>query len=65
MKLWMDYWARFSTFAEAQSVPSEKRASVFLTNQTPVTYKLLTNLAGQQNPPKDVNQLDSRGFRDS
>ena len=31
---------------------------MFLTNQTPVTYKLLTNLAGQQTPPKDVNQLD-------
>ena len=57
-ELWTDYWARFNTFAEAHSVPSEKRASVFLTNQTPVTYKLLTNLAGQQTPPKDVNQLD-------
>ena len=31
---------------------------MFLTNQTPVTYKLLTNLAGQQSPPKNVNQLD-------
>ena len=57
-ELWMDYWARFNTFAEAHSVPSEKRASVFLTKQTPVTYKLLTNLAGQQTPRKDVNQLD-------
>ena len=57
-ELWTDYWARFNTFAEAHSVPSEKRASVFLTNQTLVTYKLLTNLAGQQTPPKDVNQLD-------
>ena len=57
-ELWTDYWARFNTFAEAHSIPSEKRASVFLTNQTPVTYKLLTNLAGQQTPPKDVNQLD-------
>jgi len=57
-ELWTNYWARFNTFTEAHSVPSEKRASVFLTNQTPVTYKLLTNLAGQQTPPKDVNQLD-------
>ena len=48
-ELWTDYWSRFNTFAEAHSVPSEKRASVFLTNQTPVT--LLTNLAGQQTPP--------------
>ena len=57
-ELWTDYWAWFNTFAEAHSVPSEKRASVFLTNQTPVTYQLLTNLAGQQTRPKDVNQLD-------
>ena len=57
-ELWTDYRALFNTFAEAHSVLSEKRASVFLTNQTPVTYKLLTNLAGQQTPPKDVNQLD-------
>ena len=57
-ELWTDCWSRFNTFAEAHSVPSEKRASVFLTNQTPVTYKLLTNLAGQQTLPKDVNQLN-------
>ena len=50
-ELWTDYWAWFNTFVEAHSVPREKRASVFLTNQTPVTYKLLTNLAGQQTPP--------------
>ena len=49
---------RFNPFAEAHSVPSEKRASVFLTNQIPVTYKLLNNLAGQQTPSKEVNQLD-------
>ena len=36
-ELWTDYWVRFNTFAEAHSVPSEKRASVFLTNQTLVT----------------------------
>ena len=39
-------------------VPSEKKASVFLTSQTPVTYKLVTNLSDQQTPPKDVNQLN-------
>ena len=56
-ELWTDYWARFKTFTEANSVPEEKKAYVFLTNQTPVTYKLLTNLASQQTPPNDVNQL--------
>ena len=32
-EVWTDYWARLNTFAEAHSVPSEKTASVFLTNQ--------------------------------
>eukprot|EP00795_Rhopilema_esculentum_P005001 gene5001-biopygen83 len=56
-ELWTDYWARFNTFTEANSIPEEKKAYVFLTNQTPVTYKLLSNLASQQTPPKDVNEL--------
>ena len=43
---------------QANSVLEEKRAHVFLTNQTPVTYKLLTNLANQQEPPKEVNHLN-------
>ena len=56
-ELWTDYWARFKTFVEANSVPEEKKAYVFLTNQSSVTYKLLTNLASQQTPSKDVNEL--------
>eukprot|EP00731_Ephydatia_muelleri_P003019 Em0001g3019a len=56
-ELWMDYWARFQTFLGANSVPVEKRAQVFLTNQSRVTYKLLSNLASQQNPPESVNEL--------
>ena len=59
-ELWTDYWARFNTFLEAHSFRSEKRASVFLTNQTPVTYKRLIYLAGQQTPSKDVNQLNTK-----
>ena len=54
-ELWDDYWARFQTFVGANSVPVEKRALVFLTNQSHVNYKLLSNLASQQSPPKDVN----------
>ena len=57
-ELWTDNWARFNTFTEANSIPEEKKAYVFLTNQTPVTYKLLSNLASQQTPPKDVNELN-------
>ena len=56
-ELWTDYWARFVTFTEANSVPEDKKAHVFLTNQSPVVYKLLANLAGQQTPPKTVNEL--------
>ena len=55
-ELWKDYWARFNTFAGANSIPKEKLAQVFLTNQTTATYKLLSTLAGQQTPVKDVNQ---------
>ena len=51
------YRARFQTFVGANSVPVEKRALVFLTNQSRVNYKLLSNLASQQSPPKDVNAL--------
>ena len=56
-ELWSDYWARFQTFAKANSIPEAKTAEIFLTNQSTVTYKLLKNLASQQTPPKDVNDL--------
>ena len=56
-ELWTDYWARFCTFTGAHSVPEERKAQVFLTNQTPTVYKLLANLASQKTPPKDVNYL--------
>ena len=41
----------------ANSVPEDKTAQVFLTSQSKVTYKLLCNLASQQSPPKDINEL--------
>eukprot|EP00731_Ephydatia_muelleri_P034369 Em0057g1a len=56
-ELWTDYWARFQTFIGANSVPVGKQAQVFLTNQSRVNYKLLSNLASQQSPPKDINDL--------
>ena len=36
---------------------SYKKAQVFLTNQSLVTFKTLSNLASQLSPPKDVNAL--------
>ena len=56
-ELWTDYWARFNTFVGANSVPEEKKTSVFLTNQSPVTYKLLTNLVSQKHPRKELISL--------
>ncbi|KAK7091479.1 hypothetical protein V1264_009152 [Littorina saxatilis] len=56
-ELWPDYWSRFCTFVVANSVPEQRKAQVFLTNQTATVYKQLANLATQQNPPKDINSL--------
>ena len=52
-----DYWSRFCTFANAHSVPKEKSAKVFQTNRTLTTYKMLSNLAAQETPPKDISNL--------
>ena len=54
---WKDYWSRFCTYVEAHGVASDRIAHVFLTNQSPVVYKTLANMASQQSPPKDVNKL--------
>lgn len=59
-ELWKDYWSRYQTFVGAHSVPQEKHAKVFLTNQSAATYKLLTNLAAQESPPVDLNTMPLR-----
>ena len=67
-ELWKDYWARFQTFAKANAVPMERLPQVFLTNQTSVTYKLLSTLSAQQAPAKEVNDLsmdDIAAFMDA
>ena len=56
-ELWSNYWSRFRTFANAHSVPNEKAAKIFLTNQTSTTYKMLSYLAAQETPAKDINNL--------
>ena len=56
-ELWLDYLERSRTFLTAISVPKKKEAHVFLTNQTTVTYKLLSNLSAQQSLPKGIIQL--------
>ncbi|RUS91013.1 hypothetical protein EGW08_001230 [Elysia chlorotica] len=56
-ELWADYWARFETFTKANAIPDERRAEIFLTNQSNAIYKLVKNWAQQQTPPRDVNNL--------
>jgi len=56
-ELWTDYWNRFMTFVGAQSIPDTKVAQVFLTNQSTVTYKLLSSYASQLTPPSEINKL--------
>ena len=67
-ELWKDYLLRFETFVNANSVPAEKKALVFLTNQTSGTYKLITNYASQQDVPTTANAMkfsDITGFMSS
>ena len=56
-KLWKDYWARFCTFVGTNAVPDEREAQVFLTNQSTTVFELLSNLASQQCPRKDINEI--------
>lgn len=63
-ELWKDYWSRFQTFSQANSVPTERLPQVFLTNQTAATYKLLSTLAGQQTPPVQIHALAMSDIED-
>ena len=56
-ELWTDYLARFRTFVTANSIPDNKQAQIFLTNQSNSVYKMLSNLATQQQPVKSIHEL--------
>ena len=56
-ELWTDYLARFKTFVTANSIPDTKQAQIFLTNQSNALYKMLSNLAAQQQPVKTIHEL--------
>ena len=56
-ELWTDYLARFRTFVTANSIPDNKQAQIFLTNQSNSVYKMLSNLAAQQQPYKMLSNL--------
>ena len=56
-ELWTDYLARFRTFVTANSIPDNKQAQILLTNQSNSVYKMLSNLAAQQQPVKSIHEL--------
>ena len=56
-ELWTDYLARFRTFVTANSIPDNKQAQIFLNNQSNSVYKMLSNLAAQQQPVKSIHEL--------
>ena len=56
-ELWTDYLARFRTFVTANSIPDNKQAQIFLTNQSNSVYKMLSNLVAQQQPVKSIHEL--------
>ena len=56
-ELWTDYLARFRTFVTANSIPDNKQAQIILTNQSNSVYKMLSNLAAQQQPVKSIHEL--------
>ena len=56
-ELWKDYLLRFKTFVSTNSVPDDKLALVFLTNQTSDTYKLINNYASQQDTPATADNM--------
>ena len=64
VELWTDCEKRFLTILGVHTIPEEKKAHVILTNQSPVTYKLLSNLGSQQAPPKNVNLLTLKEISD-
>ena len=54
----------FLTFWRRTQYKEEKKAHVVLTNESPVTYKLFSNLGSQQAPPMDVNLLTLKEISD-
>ena len=61
-EFWTDYLARFRTFVTANSIPDNKQAQIFLTNQSNSVYKMLSNLAAQQQPVKSIHELTMNEF---
>ena len=63
-ELWKDCRSRFQTFTEANSIPEDKLAFVFLTNQSSDIYKLIDNFASQLPEPMTANKLSLQSIHD-
>jgi len=53
-ELWQGYWQSFETFSGDSQIPTDRKAQLFLNNQSPLQLAILTV---QRNPPKEVNKL--------
>ena len=52
-----DYFERFTTFVLANSIPKEKHAQIFISNQSAEVHKLLSTICKQKDSALDVNAL--------
>ena len=56
-ELLTDYMNRYNAFVAAHSIPEEKKAKIFLTNQQPILYKQISNMAAQLATPKEIHEV--------
>ena len=61
-ELWTDYLARFRTFVTANSIPDNKQAQIFLTNQSNSVYTMLSNLAIHELTMNDIQTFMAEQF---
>ena len=58
VELWSDLLVTIlHTFSTAHFVSENKKPKVFLTKQASAIYKMLSNLAAQETPARDINAL--------
>ena len=61
-ELWHGLPGKIQNFPQVKSITKEKEAQMFLTNQSKVTYKLLSDLAAQHSSSKIINELKMDDF---
>ena len=61
-ELWTDYLARFRTFVTANSIPDNKQAQIFLTNQSNSVFKSIHELTMNDIQTFMAEQFDPKRF---